>query len=173
MHYLVSEYIKTDKSSTYLYPKLAFKSNPKQPVYGNDGTIYIPEKQELYHLEAKFYQNLNSAINKAVDSLEEHNTPFKESIEHNVDVFRNIQSKNRDEIIEITEDVNEKLVLFLMCDDVYKKSDIVLYLEKNSKLIKLKEKFEVLIFILPILSKKEFLEWFKKVSVAKGVPYYE
>ncbi|MEG2985912.1 MAG: Hachiman antiphage defense system protein HamA, partial [Peptostreptococcaceae bacterium] len=82
MHYLVSEYIRVDKSSTYIYPKLAFKSNPKQPVYGNDGTIYIPEKKEIYYLEAKFYKDLNGAINKAVDSLEEHNTVLRENIEH-------------------------------------------------------------------------------------------
>ncbi|MFW2899131.1 Hachiman antiphage defense system protein HamA [Carnobacterium maltaromaticum] len=173
MHYLVSEYIRVDKSSTYIYPKLAFKSNPKQPVYGNDGTIYIPEKNEIYYLEAKFYKDLNGAINKAVDSLEEHNTVLRENIEHNVDAFRNMKTKNKDEIIEITEDVSEKLILFLICDDIYEEKDVVLCLEKNNKLLNLKTKFEIIIFILPILNKQKFLKCFKQLSIVKGAQFYE
>lgn len=44
MHTLVSEFIESigDK---YIYPKLIFKTSPSMAVYGNDGSIYIPEKK--------------------------------------------------------------------------------------------------------------------------------
>ncbi|MBC1527428.1 Hachiman antiphage defense system protein HamA [Listeria seeligeri] len=172
MHYLVSDYISTDKSLTYLYPKLVLKSNPKMPVFGNDGTIYIPEKKEIYYLEAKFYKSLATAIDRATDSLKEHNEVVGENIQHKVELFRNIKTKNNDEIIEITEDVKEKLVLFLMCDNIYDQNDVIECIENNNKLNNLKKEFEVIIFIFPILSKQRFLERFKHDSILKGEQYY-
>ncbi|MGX7245040.1 Hachiman antiphage defense system protein HamA [Enterococcus quebecensis] len=172
MHHLVSNYISDDNSLTYLYPKLVLKSTPKMPAYGNDGTIYVPSKKEIFYLEAKFYTNLTKAINKAVDSLKEHNEVTQENIDHKTELFRNVKTKNKDEIIEITDDVNEKLILFLICDNIYKKDDVLKCLEKNNGLIELKKNFEVIIFVLPILSKREFLESFKKQSTLKGNQYY-
>lgn len=172
MHYLVSDFISSDKSLTYIYPKLVLKSNPKMPVYGNDGTIYIPEKKEIYYLEAKFYNNLNTAINKAVDSLREHNEIVEENIQHRVELFRNIKTKSLDEIIEITEDVKEQLILFLICDNIYEEKDIIECLKKNNKLTNLKKMFEVIIFVLPILDKQLFLEYFKQDSILRGEKYY-
>lgn len=172
MHFLVSAYISSDKSLAYLYPKLVLKSNPKMPVFGNDGTIYIPEKKEIFYLEAKFYNNLNTAINKAVDSLKEHNEVVEENIQHRVELFRNIKTKNMDEIIEITEDVKEKLILFLICDDIYEEKDVIECLKNNHKLTNLKKGFEVIIFVLPILNKQLFLEHFKQESILKGEQYY-
>lgn len=173
MHFLVSKYINDDPSSTYVYPKLVLKSNPKMPVYGNDGTIYVPEKKVIFYLESKFYTCLNTAVDKAITSLKEHNEITEENIQHKVELFRNIKTKQNFEIVEIDKDIQEKLVLFLICDDIYSKTDIVDCLEKNRNLENLKNNFEILIFVLPILSKKKFLECFKKNSVLKGRQYYE
>ncbi len=172
MHHLVSNYISDNNSVKYLYPKLVLKSNPKMPAYGNDGTIYVPSKKEIFYLEAKFYTNLTKAINKAVDSLKEHNEVTQENIDHKTELFRNIKTKSNDEIIEITDDVNEKLVLFLICDNIFKEEDVLKCLKKNNGLIELKKSFEVIIFVLPILSKSEFLESFKKQSILRGNQYY-
>ncbi|WP_301390031.1 Hachiman antiphage defense system protein HamA, partial [Enterococcus entomosocium] len=146
MHHLVSNYISDNNSVKYLYPKLVLKSNPKMPAYGNDGTIYVPSKKEIFYLEAKFYTNLTKAINKAVDSLKEHNEVTQENIDHKTELFRNIKTKSNDEIIEITDDVNEKLVLFLICDNIFKEEDVLKCLKKNNGLIELKKSFEVIIF---------------------------
>lgn len=132
----------------------------------------MPSKKEIFYLEAKFYTNLTKAINKAVDSLKEHNEVTQENIDHKTELFRNIKTKSNDEIIEITDDVNEKLVLFLICDNIFKEEDVLKCLKKNNGLIELKKSFEVIIFVLPILSKSEFLESFKKQSILRGNQYY-
>lgn len=77
MHYLVSEYINDDMFAKYLYPKLVFKTDSDSAVHGNDGTIYIPEKNEIFYLESKFYKDLNSAIRSGISSLKEHNETKK------------------------------------------------------------------------------------------------
>ncbi|EUJ34861.1 hypothetical protein PWEIH_16548 [Listeria weihenstephanensis FSL R9-0317] len=123
MHTLVSEFIESigDK---YIYPKLIFKTSPSMAVYGNDGSIYIPEKKEIYYLEAKFYSSLNQAINKAVDSLEKHNDDLHEDMNYSAELFRNIKTNRTNELVEITDDVTEKLIIFLICDDIYKEDEV-------------------------------------------------
>ncbi len=172
MHTLVSEFIESigDK---YIYPKLIFKTSPSMAVYGNDGSIYIPEKKEIYYLEAKFYSSLNQAINKAVDSLEKHNDDLHEDMNYSAELFRNIKTNRTNELVEITDDVTEKLIIFLICDDIYKEDEVKNMIEKNSNFLELKEKFETLVFVLPILDKNDFLEFFQAQSMLEGKEYYE
>ncbi|WP_049891561.1 Hachiman antiphage defense system protein HamA, partial [Listeria seeligeri] len=138
----------------YIYPKLIFKTNPTMAVYGNDGSIYIPEKKEIYYLEAKFYNSLTEALNRAVDSLGKHNDDLYEDLNYSAELFRNIKTNRTHELIEITDDVTEKLIIFLICADTYQEAKVKEIIEKNYKVKKLKEKFEVLIFVLPILDKE-------------------
>lgn len=172
MHTLVSEFIESigDK---YIYPKLIFKTNPAMAVYGNDGSIYIPEKKEIYYLEAKFYSGLNEAINKAVESLKKHNDDLHEDMNYSAELFRNIKTNRTNELVEIADDVEEKLIIFLICDDIYSEEEIRNTIENNSNFFELKEQFETLIFVLPILSKNEFLKFFQVKSMHEGKEYYE
>ena len=172
MHTLISIFMKSRNVEKYIFPKLVFKTNPKMPVYGNDGTIYIPEKKEIYYMEAKFYGSLADAITSGIDSLLKHNEACKENIDHNVELFRNIKTNRINEVVEITKDVKEKLILFLMCDDMYMEADLKKCVEKNEKLIKFKSKFDVIIFILPVLSKEKFLSYFKSESSLVGEEWY-
>lgn len=172
MHYLVSEYINDDMFAKYLYPKLVFKTDSDSAVHGNDGTIYIPEKNEIFYLESKFYKDLNSAIRSGISSLKEHNETKKENFNRTAEFFRNIQNKNIGEIVEITEDVNENLVLFIICSDIYTENDVITHLENNNFLKAAGEEMKVILFILPILNKEAFLEAFKEESLLKGKEWY-
>ncbi|HBM3959800.1 TPA: DUF1837 domain-containing protein, partial [Listeria innocua] len=172
MHSLVSEFLESN-SDKYIYPKLIFKTNPTMAVYGNDGSIYIPEKKEIYYLEAKFYNSLTEALNRAVDSLEKHNDDLYEDLNYSAELFRNIKTNRTHELIEITDDVTEKLIIFLICADTYQEAKVKKIIEKNCKVKKLKEKFEVLIFVLPILDKENFLKFFQIQSELEGEKYYD
>lgn len=160
MHIMLSKFLSDKSTKKYIYPKLVFKTSPKMPVYGNDGTIYIEDTKEIYYLEAKFYSDLDSAVNQAVKSLKEHNQVCKESFTHKIELFRNIKTDELNEIIEIDENVTENLVLFLICDDYTEYKDILDVIRKNKKLTKLKKYYNILLFVLPIISKQEYLNSF-------------
>lgn len=172
MHALVGEFLESD-NRRYLYPKLIFKTNAKMPVYGNDGTIYVPDANEIYYLEAKFYKKLEQAINKAVESLNNHNSETSEDISHNVELFRNIMTNRQHEIIEINDNVEEKLIIFAMCADKYTELDIKNMILSNNNIKLLGVDFEVHIFVLPVLNKLNFLNFFKLHSKKVGAGYYE
>ncbi|OCL97902.1 hypothetical protein AAX29_01753 [Aliarcobacter thereius] len=160
MHIMLSKFLSDKSVKKYIYPKLVFKTSPKMPVYGNDGTIYIEDTKEIFYLEAKFYSDLESAVNEAVKSLKTHNEVCKEDITHRIELFRNIKTDELNEIIEIDENVTENLVLFLICDDYTDYEDILDVIRKNKKLAKLKMDYNILLFVLPIISKQEYLNSF-------------
>lgn len=164
MHILLGNFIQQISNEKYIYPKLAFKTSPNMPVYGNDGTIYLKDKKEIYYLESKFYNDLNKAINKAVDSLNAHNSISNESFNHRIEMFRNIKTDQLCEIIEIDEDVEENLAIFIICDDHTDYNQISDIVRKNNKLKNLKDNFNVILFILPILNKNEYLKNFQERS---------
>lgn len=166
MHTMLSQFLSENSSEKYIYPKLVFKTSPKMPVYGNDGTIYLKDKKEIYYLEAKFYSNLNTAINKAVDSLSEHNEVTQEELNHRIELFRNIKTDNLNEVIEIDESVSENLVLFLICDNYNEYEDILNVIKDNSKLNDLKANFNIIVFVLPILHKNDYLKLFNEKSIS-------
>jgi DNA primase large subunit len=76
---MLGRFLCEQSSEKYIYPKLVFKTSPKMAVYGNDGTIYLKDRKEIYYLEAKFYSDINQAINKAVSSLKQHNEISQEN----------------------------------------------------------------------------------------------
>lgn len=160
MHIMLVKHFSVDSNEKYIYPKLVLKSSPKMPVYGNDGTIYIKDKNEIYFLEAKFYEEFEDAINSAVKSLTAHNEVSTESYSHRVDLFRNIKTDELYEIIEIDEDVSENLIMFLICENYMNYDDILNAARLNQKLTDLKSNFRVLLFVLPILNKIEYLNYF-------------
>lgn len=164
MHVMLSEFLHDQSIEKYIYPKLVFKSSPKMPIYGNDGTIYVKDRKEIYYLEAKFYSDLNIAINKAINSLKEHNEMSNETFTHKIEMFRNIMTDELDEIIEIDDEVSENLVIFIMCDSHTKYSDILKVVRKNKKFYALKENYSILLFVLPVLSKSDYLKHFKNIS---------
>lgn len=161
MHTMLSQFLSEQSNEKYIYPKLVFKTAPKMPVYGNDGTIYLKDKKEIYYLEAKFYRDLNQAINKAVDSLSEHNEVTQEELNHKIELFRNIKTDMLNEIIEIDNSVSENLVLFLICDNYTEYNDILSVVKENTKLNDLKVKFNIVLFVLPIINKNDYLNLFK------------
>lgn len=140
-------------------------------VYGNDGAIYIDEKKEIFHVEAKFYSNLNEAITRAVDSLENHNRT-KEDLTRHAELFRNMQNHKLGDLIIIEDNVKESLILFLVCDDIYNETDILAKINTHKKLEKLISNFNVILFVVPILDKKSFLDLFKMHSDLIGAKYY-
>lgn len=162
MHIMLIKHFSLDSNEKYIYPKLVLKSSPKMPVYGNDGTIYIKDKNEIYFLEAKFYEKFEDAINSAVKSLTAHNEVSTESNSHRVDLFRNIKTDELYEIVEIDENVSENLIMFLICENYMNYDDILNAARLNQKLTDLKSNFQILLFVLPILNKTEYLNYFFK-----------
>jgi len=164
MHIMLSQFLSEQSNEKYIYPKLVFKTSPNMPVYGNDGTIYLKDKKEIYYLEAKFYSDLNRAINKAVESLTDHNEVNQEDFNHKIEFFRNIKTDELFEVVEIDEEVKENLVLFLICDDFREYDDILKVVKENTKLENLKNNFNIVLFVLPILNKQEYLNLFSEKS---------
>lgn len=160
MHIMLSQFLSEQSNEKYIYPKLVFKTSPNMPVYGNDGTIYLKDKKEIYYLEAKFYSDLKSAIDKAVESLTSHNEVSQEVLNHKIELFRNIKTDELSEIVEIDEEVKENLVLFLICDDFTEYDEISKIVKENTKLNNLKTNFNIVLFVLPILNKQEYLNFF-------------
>ena len=164
MHIMLGQFLSEQSNEKYIYPKLVFKTSPKMPVYGNDGTIYLKDKKEIYYLEAKFYSDLNQAINKAVDSLSKHNEVTQEELSHKIELFRNIKTDMLNEVIEIDDNVSENLVLFLICDNHTEYNDILNVVKENTKLNDLKVNFNIVLFVLPILNKNDYLKLFNTKS---------
>lgn len=166
MHIMLSKFLKEHAGNKYIYPKLVFKTSAQMAVHGNDGTIYIPESKEIFYLEAKFYQSIDDALAAAVRSLKKHNEVCAENIEHKVEMFRNIKTDELDEVLELEEDVSENLVIFAMGDSHMEYDEILSLVNSNSSLTELKHNYSVVLFVLPVLSKSEFLVHFKEVSKA-------
>lgn len=168
MDIMISRFIESNGNDTYIFPKLAYKTTPKAAVHGNDGTLYNITKKEIYYSESKFYEELSLGLSRAVDSLLKHDNSDYDFINANIEAFRNITDNSIGEVIEITEDVKEKVIIFLMCDDNYRADDVLETINRSQKLKKLKKLHEIIIFVLPVLNKENFLNLFERVSEQKG-----
>lgn len=164
MHIMLSKFLKEHADNKYIYPKLVFKTSAQMAVFGNDGTIYIPETKEIFYLEAKFYKKIDEAIAAAISSLKKHNEVCAENIEHRIELFRNIRTDELDEVLELKEGISENLVIFAMGDSHMKYDEILSLVNSSSNLTELKNNYSVVLFVLPIISKSDFLEHFKEVS---------
>lgn len=168
MDIMIGKFLKSDNQNSYIFPKLAFKTRPKSAIHGYDGTFYNKQKKEIFYTEAKFYSELTKGLNSAVDSMNEHDGIDYDFLESNIELFRNIANNETGDIIEISDDVKEILIIFIVCDDRYTCDDIHETINQSKKLKKLLEFHEIIIFVLPILSKDDFLNLFKIISIKKG-----
>ena len=149
--------------------KVSLKTSPRMSSYGNDNIYYDFENEVLYYGESKFYDNISRAINKARESLEQHlnaeefsyirthdNTIIAEDGTKRIKIIEELEEKSMEEI-------NIKSVFFIANDDVYLKKDYESKIvESFGTLEEINVKSAELIMVfLPILSKKEFLEYFK------------
>lgn len=152
-----------------LISKVSLKTSPRMSSYGNDNIYYDYENDILYYGESKFYENVSSAINRAKDSLKKHADAEEFSyIRSHDSVFIAEDGSKREKIIEELEekeiqDVNIKSVFFIANEDVYLKED---YESKMLNCFKTEQELnirsaELIMIFLPILSKKEFLKYFK------------
>ena len=167
--YLMSILIDRFGFSKTLISKISLKTNPNMSVYGNDNIYYNSNKNILYFGESKFYESIDSALKNALQSIEKHSTiteiSFLENhtnnfIAENGETLKKIQQKF--EILD-SSNFNISSICFVVEDELYLKNDIeaiITKYETNNKYKKIID--NSLIIILPILSKKDFLEYFKK-----------
>jgi len=152
-----------------LISKVSLKTSPSMPSYGNDNIFYDYEQEILYYGESKFYNNTNTAISRAIKSLKEHaNAEEFSFIRSHDSMFIAENGEKRKRIIEELEeknieDITIKSIFFIANDDIYLKSDYEQKLLNSfSTIEELNIKSAELIMVfLPILSKIEFLEYFK------------
>lgn len=112
MNYMVRKYIMLDNPDLYLLPKLVFKTDPNMPVHGNDGTFYNKQSKEIFYLEAKFYLNLNQALNHAIDSIKKHNNNRDyDFINNNSEKLRNLANNQTADIFYVDEDIKENYII--------------------------------------------------------------
>lgn len=162
---LLDKFTKVDT----LISKVSLKTSPSMPSYGNDNIFYDYEQEILYYGESKFYNNTSTAINRAIQSLKEHaNTEEFSFIRSHDSMFIAENGEKRKRIIEEleeknTEDITTKSIFFIANDDIYLKSDYEQKLLNSFSTIEeinIKSAELIMVF-LPILSKNEFLEYFK------------
>ena len=166
--YLMSILIDRFGFSKTLISKISLKTNPNMPVYGNDNIYYDSSKKVLYFGESKFYESMDNALKNALESIEKHKTITEISslenhtnnfIAENGETLKKLQQK-----FEIVDSSSFSIasICFVVEDELYLKKDIETIITKytlNSKYKKIID--NSLIIILPILSKKDFLEYFK------------
>lgn len=166
--YLMSILIDMFGFSKTLISKISLKTSPNMPVYGNDNVYYDINKSILYFGESKFYESIDVALKNAFDSIEKHKTiteiSFLENhtnnfIAENGETLKKLQQKF--ETLDSSKfDISS--ICFVAEDELYLKSDIENVIRKYEISDKYKKIINnSLIIILPILSKKDFLKYFK------------
>ncbi len=167
----LGEYLMTILIDTYLdcktiISKVSLKTSPKVSAFGNDNIFYDFEKDILFYGEAKFYNSVKEALNSATSSLKLHNESELKFITTHSNF---IIGEQREELIEKLElrrygEFSVKNIIFIISDDIYLKEDYDEILrDKSDKDTKFDIilKNDIMVF-LPILSKEEFLTYFKK-----------
>ncbi|MFI3211212.1 MAG: Hachiman antiphage defense system protein HamA [bacterium] len=167
----LGEYLMTILIDTYLdcktiISKVSLKTSPKVSSFGNDNIFYDFEKNILFYGEAKFYNSVKDALNSATSSLKLHNESELKFITTHSNF---IIGEEREELIEKLElrkygEFTIKSIVFIINDDIHLKEDYDKILnDKSNKDSNFDNilKNDIIVF-LPILSKEEFLEYFKK-----------
>ena len=148
--------------------KTSLKTSPGMPSFGNDNIFYDYEKDILYFGEAKFYSDIDDALKEAVKSLSKHEGDMEISFisSHTASIIGK-DGQRRGKLVEQMEtrsngSFSTKKIIFIANDDIYLKKD---YEEAIIKKFGNVEKLiadGILLAVLPILSKNEFLEYFKE-----------
>lgn len=166
--YLMSILLDKITNIDTLISKVSYKTSPSMPVYGNDNVYFDYENDTLFFGESKFYMNASDGLRKAVDSINKHATIEEISfVRNHTSSFIAESGEKRKKVVEKFEtaygsDLNIKSVIFVINDDIYEKKDyeqtiINYYGSRDDVTVKTSE---VIIVFLPILSKKEFLNYF-------------
>ncbi len=142
--------------------KVSLKTSPRMSAYGNDNLFYDFQNKILYYGEAKFYERVKDALDNAVFSLNKHSNGELSYIYNSTN---NLKSSTKKEL-KIVEKKFEKIslndvsianIIFIMNEDLYLKSNYEeLLKEYKSKLN------NCILVVFPILSKKDFLNYFKE-----------
>lgn len=167
--YLMSILIDRVTNIDTLISKISLKTSPKMPAYGNDNIYYDYENEIFYYGEAKFYSSLNAAINRAKESLAKHanvvefsyikthdNVIIAKDDAKKVNIVETLEEKSMDE-------VSIKSISFIVNDDIYLKEDYECQIINSFGTIEDVEikSAEMIMIFLPILSKDEFLKYFR------------
>lgn len=167
--YLMSILIDRVTNIDTLISKISLKTSPKMSSYMNDNIYYDYVNEIFYFGEAKFYSSIRPAISRAKKSLEEHanvlefsyikthdNVIITKDDVKKVNIVETLEEKSMDE-------VSIKSISFIVNDDIYLKEDYEHEILKSFGTMKDVEirSAEMIMIFLPILSKKEFLKYFR------------
>ena len=167
--YLMSILLDKFTNVETLISKISFKTSPKMSVYGNDNVYYDYENDVLYFGESKFYQDAKEGLEAALESIDKHSTIEEISfVRDHTSSFIAENGEKRIKVIEkyenaYTDDLNIKNIIFIINQNICKKEEyeemlIEYFVDKESLHNKTEE---IIMVFLPILSKKEFLNYFK------------
>lgn len=168
--YLMSILLDKFTNVETLISKISFKTSSKMSVYGNDNVYFDYENDILYFGESKFYQDASVGLDEALKSIEKHSTI--EEISFVRDHTSSFIAENGEKRIKVVEkyenayidDLNIRSIIFIMNQDICKKEKyeemLVKYFSDKDTLQQ--ETEEIILVFLPILSKKEFLEFFER-----------
>ena len=166
--YLMSILLDKITNIETLISKISYKTSPSMPIYGNDNVYYDYENDILYFGESKFYKNTSDGLDAAVASLKKHSNIEEISfVRNHTSSFIAENGETRFKAIERFEtsysvDISIKSVVFIISDDIYDKSEyedlIINYYGPEDEIVT--KTSEIILVFLPILSKKEFLEYF-------------
>lgn len=166
--YLMSIFLDKFTNVETLISKISFKTSSKMSVYGNDNVYFDYENDILYFGESKFYQSASDGVDEALKSIEKHSTIEEISfVRNHTSSFIAENGEKRTKVIEKYENayidnLNIRSIIFIMNQDVFKKENyeemLINYFRDKETLQQKTE--EIILVFLPILSKKEFLEFF-------------
>lgn len=168
--YLMSILLDIFTNVETLISKISFKTSSKMSVYGNDNVYFDYENDVLYFGESKFYQKASTGLDEALKSIESHSTIEEISfVRNHTSSFIAENGEKRIKVIEKYEnayidDLNIRSIIFIMNQDICKKEKYEeMLIEYFKDVEKLQQKTEEIILVfLPILSKKEFLDFFER-----------
>ena len=166
--YLMSIFLDKFTNVETLISKISFKTSSKMSVYGNDNVYFDYENDILYFGESKFYQSASEGLDEALKSIEKHSTIEEISfVRNHTSSFIAENGEKRTKVIEKYENayidnLNIRSIIFIVNQDVFKKENyeelLINYFRDKETLQQKTE--EIILVFLPILSKKEFLEFF-------------
>ena len=171
--YLMSILLDKITNIKTLISKISYKTSPLMSVYGNDNVYYDYDNDILYFGESKFYKNVEEGLKAAIDSIKKHSSVEEISfVRNHTTSFIAENGEKRFKIIEkfetaYSEDINIKSIIFVINEDIYTKKDyeeVIIKYFGNYEILE-SQTAEIILVFLPILSKKEFLEYFvRRVS---------
>lgn len=166
--YLMSILLDKFTNVETLISKISFKTSSKMSVYGNDNVYFDYENDILYFGESKFYQEASKGFDEALKSIKKHSTIEEISfVREHTSSFIAENGEKRIKVVEKYENayidnLNIRSIIFIMNQDIYKKEsyeEMLIDYFKDMELLQQKTE-EIILVFLPILSKKEFLEFF-------------